>query len=265
MYFTVVRHARPDFDWSGCKFLELLSMQSIQHIQYVNTTTQSSPANLGVGPVKFCCTETNFTETNLGKRHGNLFRVWHDVNRIPANLIFLKFVVHFSIASCSSDSDLGQWTSLWKCSTSFVSLLQTFWKSKRQHVPSNINTCSSRVQAKGKVDWSLNWPWSDILSCTNVGAFITCKSKSCFSSGSILPLEWTVSLGRQVVVGYAATKGYLDKSNVSEITSFQESLLKEIDPAILKEICERKIISDTLDQSLKQFFDRLTNKFVVAK
>jgi F-type H+-transporting ATPase subunit alpha len=35
---------------------------------------------------------------------------------------------------------------------------------------------------------------------------------------------------RQVVVVYAATKGYLDKLHVSDILSFEQALLKEIDP-----------------------------------
>ena len=43
---------------------------------------------------------------------------------------------------------------------------------------------------------------------------------------------------KQVVVVYAATKGYLDKMNVSDIESFQEKLLKEIDPEIYKTISE---------------------------
>ena len=66
-----------------------------------------------------------------------------------------------------------------------------------------------------------------------------------------------MSIERQVVVVYAATKGYLDKLSVSDISSFQESLLKEIR--------EKKAINDDLNQQLKQFFDKFTNKFVIAK
>lgn len=70
---------------------------------------------------------------------------------------------------------------------------------------------------------------------------------------------------KQVVVVYAATKGYLDKMNVSDIESFQEKLLKEIDPEILKTISEQRSISDSLNQKLKGFFDNFTEKFLAAR
>jgi F0F1-type ATP synthase alpha subunit len=45
---------------------------------------------------------------------------------------------------------------------------------------------------------------------------------------------------RQVVVVYAATKGYLDKLNVSDILSFEQALLKEIDPEVLRPFVNNK-------------------------
>ena len=74
-----------------------------------------------------------------------------------------------------------------------------------------------------------------------------------------------MTIERQVVIVYAATKGYLDKLAVSEILPFGESLNKEIDASILKEIREKKTISDSLNNELKQFFDRFTSKFIPAK
>ena len=63
---------------------------------------------------------------------------------------------------------------------------------------------------------------------------------------------------KQVVVVYAATKGYLDKMNVSDIESFEQKLLKEIDPEILKTISEQRTISDSLN-------DGFTEKFLAAR
>jgi proton translocating ATP synthase F1 alpha subunit len=73
-----------------------------------------------------------------------------------------------------------------------------------------------------------------------------------------------MTIERQVVVVYAATKGYLDKLNVSDIQQFEEQLLKEIDSEILKEIREKRSISDQLNTQMKQFFDRFTSKFLSA-
>ena len=71
-----------------------------------------------------------------------------------------------------------------------------------------------------------------------------------------------MSIERQVVVVYAATRGYLDKLSVSDINPFEQALLKEIDSEILKEIRDKKTISDELNAKMKQFFDRFTNKFL---
>ena len=74
-----------------------------------------------------------------------------------------------------------------------------------------------------------------------------------------------MTIERQVVVVYAATKGYLDKLNVSDIQQFEQQLLKEIDTSILNEIREKRSISDQLNSQIKQFFDNFTGKFLSAK
>lgn len=73
-----------------------------------------------------------------------------------------------------------------------------------------------------------------------------------------------MTIERQVVVVYAATKGYLDKLNVSDIQQFEQQLLKEIDSSILNEIREKRSISEQLNTQIKQFFDRFTGKFLSA-
>jgi len=70
---------------------------------------------------------------------------------------------------------------------------------------------------------------------------------------------------RQVVVVYAATKGYLDKLNVSDILSFEQAILKEVDPEILTTIREQRMISDELNEKLKLFFDNFTERFLATR
>lgn len=74
-----------------------------------------------------------------------------------------------------------------------------------------------------------------------------------------------MSIERQVITVYAATKGYLDKISLSQILSFEQSLQKEISPEILKEIAEQKTISPQLDEKLKTFFDGFTEKFLPTR
>ena len=74
-----------------------------------------------------------------------------------------------------------------------------------------------------------------------------------------------MDIEKQVVIVYAATKGYLDKMNVSDISKFEQSLLKQVDSEILKTIREEKSISDELDKKLKNFFDNFTEKFLASR
>lgn len=76
--------------------------------------------------------------------------------------------------------------------------------------------------------------------------------------GQFQPME----IEKQVVIVYAATKGYLDRLNVSDIALFESQVLKEIDPLLLKQIIESQSLSESLNQSLKAFFDKKTEMFL---
>jgi F0F1-type ATP synthase alpha subunit len=76
---------------------------------------------------------------------------------------------------------------------------------------------------------------------------------------SPMPIE------QQVVVLFAATRGYLDKLNVSDIEKYEQALLKEIDPAILATIKDKKSLSDELLNTLKTFFDGFTDRFIAVR
>ena len=74
-----------------------------------------------------------------------------------------------------------------------------------------------------------------------------------------------IPIEQQVVIVYAATKGYLDKLTLADILPFQHALLQEIGSDILSEISQKKVISDELDKKLKTFFDNLTENFLSAR
>ena len=79
--------------------------------------------------------------------------------------------------------------------------------------------------------------------------------------GQYQPME----IERQVVVVYAATRGYLDKMSVSDILRFEEALLKQCPPEILASIRDKKTISDELNQEMRTFFEGFTGKFLAAR
>ncbi len=73
-----------------------------------------------------------------------------------------------------------------------------------------------------------------------------------------------MTIQEQVVVVYAATKGYLDKIKVADILNFEKQLFKEIDPSLLQRIADQKKLSDELNGQLKGFFDAFTDRFISA-
>lgn len=76
---------------------------------------------------------------------------------------------------------------------------------------------------------------------------------------SPLPVE------KQVVVLFAATKGYLDKLKVSDILDFEVEVLKSIDPSILATIKQERSLSDDLIGKLTNFFESFTPQFLSSK
>jgi proton translocating ATP synthase F1 alpha subunit len=69
---------------------------------------------------------------------------------------------------------------------------------------------------------------------------------------------------KQIVVLYAATRGYLDKMSISDISRFEQAVLREISPAILDTIREKRVLGDDLNNQLKTFFDGFTDKFLAT-
>ena len=74
-----------------------------------------------------------------------------------------------------------------------------------------------------------------------------------------------VPVERQVVVIFAATKGYLDKIAIADILPFEAALLKEIDPSIFNTIRDEKVISPATQTKLVEFMDKFTSDFLATK
>jgi F-type H+-transporting ATPase subunit alpha len=64
---------------------------------------------------------------------------------------------------------------------------------------------------------------------------------------------------------FAATKGYLDKVKISDISAFEISLLREVDPAILSTIKDEKAISPATQGKLSSFLDKFTSNFLSTR
>jgi len=91
----------------------------------------------------------------------------------------------------------------------------------------------------------------------NRGARLTEVLKQ--SQYSPIPVE------QQVVVIFAATKGYLDKLKISEILPFEAGLLKEVDPKLLQIIKDEKVISKSTEASLVNLCNSFTTNFIATR
>ena len=74
-----------------------------------------------------------------------------------------------------------------------------------------------------------------------------------------------VPVERQVLVIFAATKGYLDKLSISDISAFETSLLKEVDSSLLATIRDEKVISPETNKKLTSFLDTFTADFITTR
>ena len=79
--------------------------------------------------------------------------------------------------------------------------------------------------------------------------------------GQFVPMP----IEQQVVVIYAATKGYLDKVALADIGAFEEGLLKEVSPALLETIKKEASISESTDAKLKELCTGYTEGFLASR
>jgi F0F1-type ATP synthase alpha subunit len=61
-----------------------------------------------------------------------------------------------------------------------------------------------------------------------------------------------MTIETQVVVVYAATKGFLDKVELSSVAKFEELLLSEVSTSLLEELAREKSITAGIDDQLQK-------------
>jgi F-type H+-transporting ATPase subunit alpha len=76
------------------------------------------------------------------------------------------------------------------------------------------------------------------------------------------PQYQPMPIEKQIVVVYAAVKGFLDQIPISSINKYEEELLKAIDPTILSTLVQEKILSEKINSQLADFFQKFTQTFL---
>nr|AHG59094.1 ATP synthase subunit 1 [Dicranum scoparium] len=73
-----------------------------------------------------------------------------------------------------------------------------------------------------------------------------------------------IPIEKQIVVIYAAVKGYLDQIPISSINQYEHELLKSIDPDILSAIVQQKNITEQINSQLAAFCQKFTQSFLAT-
>jgi F-type H+-transporting ATPase subunit alpha len=73
-----------------------------------------------------------------------------------------------------------------------------------------------------------------------------------------------IPIEKQIVVIYAAVRGYLDQIPVVLITHYEQELLKSIDPGILSAIVQQKNITEQISSQLAIFCQKFTQSFLAT-
>nr|YP_009132651.1 ATP synthase F1 subunit alpha [Aneura pinguis]YP_010880880.1 ATP synthase F1 subunit alpha [Aneura maxima]AKA63292.1 ATP synthase F1 subunit alpha [Aneura pinguis]AKU36866.1 ATP synthase F1 subunit alpha [Aneura pinguis]QIA60920.1 ATP synthase F1 subunit alpha [Aneura pinguis]WHW96064.1 ATP synthase F1 subunit alpha [Aneura maxima]WHW96106.1 ATP synthase F1 subunit alpha [Aneura maxima] len=73
-----------------------------------------------------------------------------------------------------------------------------------------------------------------------------------------------IPIEKQIVVIYAAVKGYLDQIPVVPITHYEQELLESIDPGILSAIVQQKNITEQISSQLATFCQKFTQGFLAT-
>jgi F-type H+-transporting ATPase subunit alpha len=71
-----------------------------------------------------------------------------------------------------------------------------------------------------------------------------------------------IPIEKQIVVIFAAVKGYLDQIPISSISKYEEELLKSIDPNVLSSIVQERQLSEKINSQLADFFKKFTQTFI---
>jgi F-type H+-transporting ATPase subunit alpha len=73
-----------------------------------------------------------------------------------------------------------------------------------------------------------------------------------------------IPIEKQIVVIYAAVKGYLDQIPISGINKYEHELLKSIDSDILSAIVQQKNITEQINSQLATFCQKFTQSFLAT-
>eukprot|EP00270_Netrium_digitus_P014768 TRINITY_DN5096_c0_g5_i1.p1 TRINITY_DN5096_c0_g5~~TRINITY_DN5096_c0_g5_i1.p1 ORF type:complete len:562 (-),score=-39.72 TRINITY_DN5096_c0_g5_i1:327-2012(-) len=73
-----------------------------------------------------------------------------------------------------------------------------------------------------------------------------------------------IPIEQQIVVIYAAVKGYCDQIPISSINQYEQELLKSIDPSILTTIVQEKTLTEQINSKLADLCKKFTQTFIAS-
>lgn len=124
-------------------------------------------------------------------------------------------------------------------------------------------------QVAGKIKLELA-QYREMASFAQFASDLDAATKNLLARGARLtellkqPQYRPMPVEEEVVAIYAGVRGYLDKIELREVKEFEQKALNDMKanyPQYLKEIREKKAISEELDKKLTEFYDNFLNEF----
>lgn len=128
-------------------------------------------------------------------------------------------------------------------------------------------------QVAGKIKLELA-QYREMASFAKFASDMDASTKQLISRGERLtellkqPVYHPMAVAEEVVAIFAGVRGYLDQIEVSEVADFETAALAEIHADhedFLREIEDKKIISEELDKKLNDFYTGFTDRYLADK
>nr|QIA60553.1 ATP synthase F1 subunit alpha [Odontoschisma grosseverrucosum] len=194
----------------------------------------------------------------------------------PGDVFYLHSRLSERAAKMSDQTGAGSLTALPVIEQIFLET-ELFYRGSRPAI--NVGLSVSRVgsaaqlKAMKQVCGSLKLElaqYREVAAFAQFGSDLDAATQYLLNRGARLteilkqPQYSPIPIEKQIVVIYAAVKGYLDQIPVVLITQYEQELLKSIDPGILSAIVQQKNITEQISSQLATFCQKFTQSFLAT-
>nr|QIA60849.1 ATP synthase F1 subunit alpha [Makinoa crispata] len=194
----------------------------------------------------------------------------------PGDVFYLHSRLLERAAKMSDQTGAGSLTALPVIEQIFLET-ELFYRGSRPAINAGLSVSrvgsAAQLKAMKQVCGSLKLElaqYREVAAFAQFGSDLDAATQYLLNRGARLteilkqPQYSPIPIEKQIVVIYAAVKGYLDQIPVVLITHYEQELLKSIDPGILSAIVQQKNITERISSQLATFCQKFTQSFLAT-